>query len=189
MTIVNRRTTLKLGATSLLGSLVTLSEQALANTSSKNLSQHSLALFDSRFDESIAFANTLKSKDAPIIDIAEGLSTLWYSQLRNQLMIERKVLIGLTDRRELFCLEELARDVGMKVSLRVDHLIHTNGLVEHQINGLSLDHLGHEIGFGEKMAELADISAFNQTVDILAQKLTGPYAPLNKTALVTWIIS
>ncbi|MDG2091389.1 MAG: hypothetical protein P8J61_09915 [Gammaproteobacteria bacterium] len=184
--MVDRRTALKISAAGILSGLVNLPGQSLANASKTSAAFPTLALFDGQYIESQAFADTLKNKNMPITDIQGDLSKLWYSQLRQQLLIDRSPLVGLTTRLDLFCLEELARDVGMSVSLRFDHLISQNGTVEHQINGSYFSGLGDEAGFGTKMA---DISVLNQTTDISAQKLTGPYAPLNKTALVTWIIS
>jgi hypothetical protein len=192
--MVNRRTTLKIGAASIISSLVHAPARSLASTASKTVTLHSHALFDSQFIESTAFANALKSQNIITTDINGDLSNLWYGQLRNQLLAEPKPIFGLTDRLDLFCLEELARDVGMKVSLRFDHLIHQNGFVEHQLNGSPLmnssqENLGNTAGFGNKMAELAELFLNDQFPEISAQKLTGPYAPLNKTALVTWVIS
>lgn len=182
----DRRTTLKLGATGLLGSLVNLPSQAFANTANTKLLNPSHALINSDYNESRAFAAALRNKNILVSDIKQDLSKLWYGSLRQQLLNDPTPIIGLTDRRELFCLEELARDVGMKVTLRFDHLIDEKGYIEHQLNGLAINELGHSSGFG---AEMAEVSLLSQTSNISAQKITGPYAPKNKTALVTWIIS
>ena len=190
--MLDRRTTLKLGASSILASLVNLPGQSLANSSSKSANTHLLhshVLFDSQYLESQSFAAAVKAKGTPITDINGNLSNLWYQQLRHQLLSDRKPLLGMTSRLDLFCLEELARDVGMKVHLRFDHLIHQNGRVEHQMNGSSFVELGSKAGFGKKMAELADLSLSHQTAEITVQKLTGPFTPSDKTALVTWVIS
>lgn len=195
--MINRRTTLKLGAAGALSGLVNLPAQASAFATNKNPEHPVRAIYDSAYSESMAFANSIQLSsisDTLLKDIQGDLSELWYGQLRNQLLTDRSPIIGLTSRLDLFCLEELARDVGMKVNLRVDHLIDPNGKVEHQLNGStmtnsSLGKLGHESGFGSKMAELAELFLTDQSADISAQKLTGPNAPSNKTALVTWVIS
>lgn len=189
--MIDRRTTLKLGAASILSSMATLPAHSFASSASASATH---AIFDSQHRESQAFADTIKSSGVHVTDIKGDLSTLWYSELRNQLLNEPQTLFGLTDRIDLFCLEELARDVGMKVSLRVDHLIHENGVIEHQIAGSAsfkqaLKHLGHEAGFGKSIAELSAHLLNQQFSDVSAQKISGPYAPLNKTALVTWVIS
>lgn len=190
--MLDRRTTLKLGATSILAGLVNLPGQSLANSPSRTGNTHLLhshALFDSQYFESQHFAAVLKDKGVHITDINGNLSHLWYRQLRHQLLSDRKPLFGMTSRLDLFCLEELARDVGMKVHLRFDHLVHPNGLVEHQINGSSFAELGNEAGFGKKMAVLADLSLTHRAAEVMVQKLTGPFSPTDKTALVTWVIS
>lgn len=195
--MINRRTTLKLGAVGALSGLVNLPLQARAFYSNKTSLLPVQAVYDSVYSESLAFANTMQLSSNSNIsakDIQGDLSGLWYGKLRNQLISHRSPIIGLTSRLDLFCLEELARDVGMKVSLRVDHLIDQDGKVEHQLFGStlansSLENLGHAAGFGSKMAELSQLFLADQSPDISAQKLTGPNAPLNKTALVTWVIS
>jgi hypothetical protein len=177
----DRRTTLKIGATGMLAALVNLPGQSLANASRVNKSKllPSHILFDSQYLESQNFAAAIK----------DNLSSVWYQQLRQQLSQNRAPVLGMTSRLELFCLEELARDVGMQVSLRVDHLIDKSGSVEHLINGLPFNGLNNESGFGTAMAELVDLPLPKQMIESSAQKLTGPFTPKNKTALVTWIIS
>ncbi len=197
--MINRRTTLKLGATGALSGFLNLSAQARAFATNMNSSLPVQAIYDSAYPESLAFANTFErsNSDTTAKDIQSDLGKLWYEQLRSQLLADRRPIIGLTTRLDLFCLEELARDVGMKVNLRVDHLIDQQGKVEHQINGSalsnasnsSLEDLGHTAGIGRKMAELSQLLLADQSTEISAQKLTGPNAPANKTALVTWVIS
>ncbi len=192
--MINRRTTLKLGAAGTLVGLVNLPAQSLAFSNTKNSVLPVQAIFDSSYPESLAFANTAQIAESSPKDIQSDLSKLWYGQLRDQLLTNPSPLIGLTSRRDLFCLEELARDVGMKVSLRVDHLIDQDGKVEHRVNGSPLtvsylDKLGNKSGFGNKMAELSPLFLNDLSAEVSAQKLTGPYAPSNKTALVTWVIS
>lgn len=192
--MINRRTTLKIGAAGALAGLVNLPLQVLAYATNITSSRPFQAIYDSSYSESITFANTIQAIVSPGMDIKGDISKLWYGQLRNQLITSHTPLIGLTSRRDLFCLEELARDVGMKVNFRVDHLIAQDGKVEHQINGSpvtnsSLGKLGYKSGFGNKMAELSELFLNDLSADLSAQKLTGPYAPANKTALVTWVIS
>ncbi len=192
--MINRRTTLKLGAAGTLGGLVNLPAQSLAFSNNKTSVLPVHAIFDSSHPESLAFANSIQLTDSSPKDIQSDLGQFWYGQLRDQLLANPSPLIGLTTRLDLFCLEELARDVGMKVSLRVDHLIDKNGLVEHRVNGSpltvsSLDKLGNKSGFGSKMAELSQLFLNDLSAEVSAQKLTGPNSPENKTALATWVIS
>ena len=192
--MVDRRTALKLGSAGAISSMASLPGFSFAMNKHNSVNSPSQAFFDSRYTESQAFADVFKTSNIITTDINGNIDTLWYGQLRNQLLNERQTLFGLTDRLDLFCLEELARDVGMKVSVRVDHLIHQNGLIEHQIAGSasfnkSLKHLGHEAGFGKTMAELSEHLLNNQFPDASVQKLSGPNAPFNKTALVAWVIS
>ncbi len=188
--MINRRTTLKIGATGVLGGLMNFPLQAMASaTATTTMATPSHVLFDSRIAESRAFANKLATKGQPVTDISSDLSDLWYRELRQQLLENRSPVIGLTKRLDLFCLEELARDAGMKVTLRIDHLIHEQGQVEHKINGVATGLLGNSASFGEKIAEISMSDLQAQTSGISAQKLSGPYSPKTKTALVTWVIA
>jgi len=104
----------------------------------------------------------------------------------------------LTDRPALFCLEELARDVGMRVIARVDHVMDSDGdqirHAQHTAAGpvslvAATRQLTTEPGFGRTMARLFSRFDIGEPRDASAQKRTGPFAPENKTALVSWIIA
>lgn len=191
--MVDRRTTLKLSALGMTGIMSGFSSIP-GQASQKADLPGSIALFNSRYSESRIFSDTLLKLGIQAVDIQNDLGSYWYGQLRSSLASARKPLFGLTDRRDFFCLEELARDLNMKVSLRLDHLTDTRGYTRHQLAGFpALDakfhQLGHKSGFGKTMAELSEIFLGDTRPDKTVQKLTGPFAPANQTALVTWVIS
>jgi hypothetical protein len=130
------------------------------------------AVFDERFGECRAFAAELNGAGVITSAIRGDVAALWYHDLRAHLRENRLPVAGLTDRTSLFCLEELARDVGMRVIFRVDHVI---------------DQDGH--GFGRTMARLFSQFDTSEPFDTAAQKRTGPFSPKNKTALVSWVIA
>ena len=78
------------------------------------------AVFDERFDECLAFAGEMNRRGVVTSGIRGDVAKLWYEDLRARLRQGPAPIAGLTDRLALFCLEELARDVGMKVFFRVD---------------------------------------------------------------------
>ena len=145
------------------------------------------------------FAAELHSAGVFTSAIRGDVAALWYDDLRAHLAENRLPFAGLTDRAALFCLEELARDVGMRVIFRADHIIDQNGHTQHTAVGPAslvavAANLPREAGFGREMARL--FSRFNsnglnisEPGDTSAQKRTGPFSPENKTALVSWVIA
>jgi hypothetical protein len=160
--MVNRRTVLKIG----IGALVNL--PILGGNAFQR------AIFDERFAECRAFAAELHRAGVFTSAISGDVADLWYGDLRAHLRKNRFPVTGLTDRLALFCLEELSRDVGMRVIFRTDHLMDRNEPPDAEL--------------GRAMASLLTRFA-SGPADTAAQKLTGPFSPANKTALVSWIIA
>jgi hypothetical protein len=197
--MVNRRTVLKIGATALTGTVVNVPVfQHAASTRPHDALQR--AVFDDRFAECQAFATKLESAGAVTSAVRGDVAKLWYEDLRASLSNNKRALLaGLTDRPALFCLEELARDVGMRVIFRADHITEQNGHTQHAAVGLAslvavARNLPQENGFGRAVAALFsqfDFSGLNISGagDTSAQKRTGPFSPENKTALVSWLIA
>jgi hypothetical protein len=160
------------------------------------------AVFDQRFAECRGFAAELRSAGIFTSAIRGDVAKLWYDDLRAHLSENRLPVAGLTDRAALFCLEELARDVGMRVIFRVDHIIDqtrdqtgdTNGHARHTAVGpaslvAATCNLTPKPGFGRTMAGLFSQFNLSEPRDTAAQKVTGPFSPENKTALVSWLIA
>ncbi len=191
--MINRRNTLKLGVTTMASGLANFSANALAATAKNQTAQMPQGVFDSTYSQSKAFAKTLSNKGISAFDIKDNLSSLWYDELRASLAENPRPLFGLTDRLSLFCIEELARDLNLKVHTRIDHLIDQHGKVEHLAASDVLNEATKLLNtdFGRQIAgatELTEKPAADQS-SVSAQKLTGPNGPANKTALVSWVIS
>src|SRR5438046_783395 len=121
--MVNRREVLKLGAASVAGAFLDVPVGATAAASVDSRGALARAVFDERIEESVAFANTLKRKDVAVFAVNGDLARLWYGHFLTEFRRLPVPLAGLTDRPTLFCLEELARDIPMRVLLRIDHVI------------------------------------------------------------------
>ena len=126
--------------------------------------------------------------------IRGDVAKLWYDDLRVHLRENRLPVAGATDRAELFCLEELARDVGMRVIFRVDHMMDENRHTQHNAVGPASPvavarNMPQEAGFGRAIAVLFSQFDINEPRNMAVQKLTGPFSPENKTALVSWLIA
>jgi hypothetical protein len=191
--MVNRRSVLKVGAATVAGALVRMP------VSGRNLSLMPLhiafqrAVFDERFAECRAFATELKGTGILTSAIRGDVAKLWYDDLRVHLSENRLPIAGVTDRPGLFCLEELARDVGMRVIFRADHVMDQSGHTQHTAVGSAslvavARNLPPEAGFGRAVAVLLSQFDVREPRDTAAQKRTGPFSPENKTALVSWLI-
>jgi hypothetical protein len=189
--MVNRRSVLKIGATTMAGALVSIPSFGRNTVPAHNPLQS--VVFDERFAECQAFAVELNSAGVITSAIRGDVARLWYEDLRAQISQNRAPIAGMTDRAALFCLEELARDVGMRVIARVDHVVDQNRHAQHSAVGPAslVDatfNLTAQPGFGREMARLFKQFDHSEPGDRAAQKRTGPFAPANKTALVSWVI-
>ena len=195
--MVNRRSVLKIGAATVAGALVKMP------VSGRNLSPDRAhiafhrAVFDERFAECRGFAAELRSAGVCTSAIRGDVAELWYDDLRVHLRENRLRIAGLTDRAALFCLEELAREVGMRVIFRGDHIIdqngdqngHTHHTAAGQPSLVTVTHSLPEAGFGRAIAVLFGQFDISEPCHTSAQKRTGPFSPENKTALVSWLIA
>ncbi|HTA46808.1 MAG TPA: hypothetical protein VK789_30400 [Bryobacteraceae bacterium] len=192
--MVNRRGVLKIGAATVAGVLVKpLDSGRNLSPTRARLALHK-AIFDERFAECRAFAAELYNAGVVTSAIRGDVAKLWYHDLRVHLRENRLPVAGMTDRAALFCLEELARDVGMRLIFRADHMIDQNGHTEHTAAGqpslVAVTHgLPPEAGFGRAIAVLLGQFDISEPCDTSAQKRTGPFSPENKTALVSWVIA
>lgn len=194
--MIGRRGFLQLGPAALSGSLAIHWGNAIGAAATGK--PHSLAqgIVDERYTESRTFGDSLAAHGVPTTAIRGDVASLWYDDLRAQLRRTRTPVAGLTDRCTLFCLEELARDVSMKVVTRIDHIIDRNGNARHDAigPGLSLEtiqSLHPQERFGHLVALLVMQPETFRGAHLNAQKRTGPAAPANDTALalVTWVIA
>ena len=129
--MVNRRSVLKIGAATAAGVLVKLPLSGRSRPAQHARSAFQRAVFDERFAECCGFADEMHSTGVRTSAIRGDVAKLWYDDLRVHLRENRLPVAGLTDRAALFCLEELVRDVGMRVIFRADHMVDQNGATQH----------------------------------------------------------
>ncbi len=192
--MIERRSVLKLGAAGIAGALVSVPIRALGALPADFHGSLHRAVFDERFDECLAFAGEMNRRGVITSGIRGDVAQLWYEDLRARLSQRPAPVAGLTDRVALFCLEELARDVGMKVLFRVDHVADKNGQAQHEATGPAsvveaTRTLAPGPGFGRATAVLACQFDVSGPRNIAAQKRMGPFSPNNKAALVSWVIA
>ena len=176
--MVNRRGVLKIGAATVAGALVRMPDAGRNLSPTRAQPAFHRAVYDERFRECLGFAAQLHSAGVRTSAIRGDVGKLWYHDLRVHLRENRLPVAGLTDRAALFCLEELARDVGMRVIFRADHIMDRHA-----------DQTGHAAEFGRAIAVQFSQLDISGVRDTSAQKRTGPFSPENKTALVSWLIA
>jgi hypothetical protein len=191
--MVSRRTLLKFGTAGVAAVVAQTPAQAFGSTLFGDPRGLARAVFDDRFAEAQAFASVFSARGMPTSAIRGDVAALWYQDLKVQLLEQRRPLVGLTDRASLFCLEELARDVDMKVQGRIDHALDVNGAITHQATGPSAwlsagRRLGPGQGFGRVMAALL-IDPTLHGDSFAAQKHTGPFSSMHQMNLVSWWIA
>lgn len=133
----------------------------------------------------------MQARGVSTTGIRGDVASLWYHDLKARLFRQRLPIVGLTERAALFCLEELARDVGMKVQGRIDHTFDRSGALTHQVTGPDAwvtagQKLGAEQGFGRVMASLLTDPALHGG-SFAAQKHAGPFAAPGKQLVSWWI--
>jgi hypothetical protein len=192
--MVNRRSVLKIATATAAGALVKMPVVGRSLSPTREHIAFHRAVFDELFAESRGFAAELNGMGVFTSAIRGDVAELWYADLRVHLSKNRLPVACLTDRAALFCLEELARDVGMRVIFRADHIIDQNGHTEHTAVGPAslvavARGLPQEAGFGRTIAVHFSRFDISEPRHTSAQKRTGPFSPQNKTALVSWLIA
>ena len=193
--MISRRNVLKSGAAGI--ATMVASGSAPATTAVNGIMPSAgilRAVFDPRHRECRDFAQAFEQLGVITSPVQNDVARLWYGDLREQLCGTRLPVAGLTDRATLFCLEELARDLNMRVRYRVDRVVESGGRVLHQLSGLPFDSAGiHGLGaeehFGHAMARLALRFEIDSLSDVRAQKRTGPFTDSRERALVAWVIA
>lgn len=196
--MVNRRSVIKIGAAAVAGTLLDLPVFGRnAGASGTHIMFHR-AIYDERFAESRAFAAEMQGAGVHTSAIRGDVAGLWYDDLRICLSANRAPVAGLTDCAAVFFLEELSRDVGMRVIFRADHILdqvtEQYSHVRHTAVGPAslvavTSNLTPGPGFGRTIAQLLKQVDIGEARGTDAQKRTGPFSPEHKTALVSWLIA
>jgi hypothetical protein len=79
-------------------------------------------VYDTRFAESVAFARRSAALGLRVHAIDGDMTRLWYDEIYHVWQQRPTALAGLTAHGPLFCFAELARDVGMRVVFRAEHV-------------------------------------------------------------------
>jgi len=92
---------------------------------------------DENFELSTAFAQHAAARGANVHVGSSDITSLWFHDLEPRWRHTPLAIAGLTTPEALFCLEQLARDHGMRVVTRAEHRMRNHEVIEHSIYGPS----------------------------------------------------
>jgi len=92
-------------------------------------------IVDRRFPLSCAFGAAVARCGVPVQTIAGDVTDAWHRDLAPAWRRQPVPIAGLTAEGAIFCLERLAWDVGMRVTLRGVHTPHVAGGWAHEFEG------------------------------------------------------
>jgi hypothetical protein len=90
-------------------------------------------VFDKRFEPCRAFAAGAARLRCPVRPIAGDVTALWFDELQPSWARGEGTLVGITNDKALFCLEQLAWDDWMRVRARIEHRFKPDGTVRHRL--------------------------------------------------------
>ena len=117
--MANRREVVQ-GCVLSAGTLITLAGPALAGATTREPAIYR-ALYDDRFEAGHAFAAQARARGWPVSAIQGDVTDVWFKDLSLRWRQGPAAITGVTLASSLFCLDMLARDVGMRLAARADH--------------------------------------------------------------------
>ncbi len=148
------------------------------------------AVFDRDFPQSRFFAERASSLGIKSFGFARDMSSLWFSELLPMLRANPRPIVGLTSGRALFCFEQFAWDVGMRVRLRIDHLENRDGFRHFPSAGLAssaLNVLAADGAFGRRALDL--VLGCPQAWGNCTHATSPESSSFRGEPLVTWVIA
>lgn len=129
---MKRRSVLKVGLASSLLPLLGFNGFAKAFDLQSNIQLRAI-ISDARFAASSAFGAQAATLGVPHLSSKGDITAIWLKHLDPLWREGKASVMGLTTRDQLFCLERLAWDRGMKVLIRVEHQDSGRGDIAHKI--------------------------------------------------------
>lgn len=148
------------------------------------------AIYDRRFPQAEAFAQRAQAQAIPSLGFAEDMTRSWFDGVAPRLRDSRTPVIGMTDARALFCFEQLAWDLGMRVRLRIDHLQSEAAFVHVSTNALPAAALARLDAAGGAFGGCAaDLALASRPVWGDCTHASSPHEAAAEVRLVTWAIA
>ena len=114
--MTSRRQILQIGVTG--AALLPVARYADAWPAAAEAEPFYVVVFDARFPKSRHLAGVVAGPSARLAAIRGDVTALWYHDLYFAWQRDAAPVAGVTSIESLFCLELLARDAGMRVTLR-----------------------------------------------------------------------
>jgi hypothetical protein len=192
----NRREFLQIGVSATAWPLVARTMQATGIEPLPELVPLSLVVYDTRFAESIAFAERCAALGLRTRAIEADMTRLWYDEIYHYWRAGAQPIAGLTAHGPLFCFAELARDVRMRLVFRAEHQLGPDGLMAHDVNGpetMVSEAIGacereRSGGLGAAMAGVITRCPIGRT-EITSARAGIERRQTNEDALYTWMIA
>jgi len=152
------------------------------------------AVFDERFASCVDFARRVGHFGVPVHGIHGDVTALWYRDLSKQWRATPTPIAGLTAAWPLLCLEQMARDHGLRVVYRAEHNYRSDSLLEHRLTGpanvVQPDWRAGAIPWPERVATLVANFPLQReaAVKSAANEVTNRPAT-DPQRLVSWIIA
>jgi hypothetical protein len=146
-------------------------------------------VYDTRFPESVAFADRSAALGLTVRPIEADMTRLWYEEIYHRWLREPAAIAGLTAHGPMFCFAELARDVRMRIVFRAEHRGTGAGAAHHVTGPVAmLDAAVAACRVRALGAPLADVvSQCPQGHHEIAS--TGSHGEPDEGALYTWVIA
>jgi hypothetical protein len=120
--MLSKRTFLKRAAVATAAAAVTPTCLIASSREGKSLRpMFDWVVFNERYADARSFATALSERAAEIMPMAGDVGVLWYRQLRVALAGRTTRIAGMGTHTDLFILETLARDAGLRVQYRGEH--------------------------------------------------------------------
>lgn len=190
----NRREFLQIGVSVTAWPLVARTMQATGIEPLPERVPLSLVVYDTRFPESVAFAERCAALGLRTRAIEADMTRLWYDEIYHRWQEGPQPIAGLTAHGAMFCFAELARDVRMRLVFRAEHQLGRDGLMAHDVNGpdtMVSEAIGaceRQTGLGAAMAGVITRCPMGRT-GITSARAGIERRPTDEDALYTWMIA
>jgi hypothetical protein len=142
------------------------------------------ALFDPRYSAGRAFAQAVGAWGIPVHAIERGdVTAFWYDELDLLWRQGPAAVAGLTQFGPMFVLERMAAERGMRVVLRIEHQVRTDGTLAHVMSAsaetiaLAERLIEQGVPWSSAMATLAGRCPANRSAALVHTIVTTAPAP------------
>ena len=196
--MTNRREFLQIGVSASAWPLVARTIQATGLEPGPGQVPVSLAVYDTRFPQSVAFGQRCAALGLRTCAIDADMTRLWYDEIYYRWKEGPQAIAGLTAHGPMFCFAELARDVRMRLVFRAEHQfgsdVGSDGILAHDVHGpqsMVAEAIGaceRRDGLGAAMAGVVTRCPLGRT-EITSARAGAERRPTDEDALYTWMIA